>query len=270
MTENQVKRIFLFIDECGDPNFYGSGHRLLVGQPGYQSILVIGMISTENRKELRKKVAGFMESIKRDPLYNSIPSIKNTQGWYLHAKDDHPEVRAKFFEFIRSIEGFRTFIVIGRKKLDIFSKKHNNSPTEFYFDLLHHLLKDRLNKEGIEYQIYLSQRGKNNMQFFQKAIEKALERDNTRRKKPITVKFKCDIVLSNQYPELSIVDYLLWALQRYILKGEDRFFMALRDKYNLIIDLYDTEHYKGKEKENTNYYTTQNPFDVKKASNFDK
>ena len=136
--------------------------------------------------------------------------------------------------------------------------------------MLHHLLKDRLNKEGIEYQIYLSQRGKNNMQFFQKAIEKALERDNTRRKKPITVKFKCDIVLSNQYPELSIVDYLLWALQRYILKGEDRFFMALRDKYNLIIDLYDTEHYKGKEKENTNYYTTQNPFDVKKASNFDK
>ena len=74
------------------------------------------------------------------------------------------------------------------------------------------------------------------MQFFQKAIEKALELDNTRRKKAIVVKFKCDIVLSNQYPELSIVDYLLWALQRYILKGEDRFFMALRDKYNLIID----------------------------------
>ena len=79
-----------------------------------------------------------------------------------------------------------------------------------------------------------------------------------------------NIVLSNQYPELSIVDYLLWALQRYILKGEDRFFMALRDKYNLIIDLYDTEHYKGKEKGNTNYYTKQNPFDILKASIFDK
>jgi hypothetical protein len=48
MTEIRDKRIYMFIDECGDPNFYGSGRKLLVGQPGYQPLLIIGLISTEN------------------------------------------------------------------------------------------------------------------------------------------------------------------------------------------------------------------------------
>jgi hypothetical protein len=265
----QPTKVFIFIDECGDPNFYGSGRRLLVGQPGYQPLLIIGMISTENRKALRRTVLSFREKILGDPLYNSIPSIKNDKEWYLHAKDDHPEIRAKFFELIREIEGFKSFIVIGRKKIDLFNRKHNNSPTEFYFDLLKHLIKDRLNKEDVQYQVYLSQRGKPNMEFFQKAIEEALNRDNSRRTIPIKVNYKCDIVLSSQYPELSVIDYLLWALQRYIMRSESRFFNSIIDKYNLIIDLYDSEHYASKKNAHSNYYSRMNPFSLEKASNFE-
>jgi hypothetical protein len=66
---------------------------------------------------------------------------------------------------------------------------------------------------------------------------------------------------------MSVVDYLLWAVQRYITKGEGRFFKALLDKYALIIDLYDTENYK-KLGGNGNYYTASHPFDLEKASKF--
>jgi len=63
---------------------------------------------------------------------------------------------------------------------------------------------------------------------------------------------------------MSVVDYMIWALQRYITKGEGRFFKALQDKYSLIIDLYDFDNYE----EMKNYYWRGNPFELEKASEF--
>ena len=39
-------------------------------------------------------------------------------------------------------------------------------------------------------------------------------------------------------PELSIIDYMIWADQRKLLKGEARFYEALKDKYETIVTLY--------------------------------
>ena len=267
-SKEQIKKTYFYIDECGDPCFYGSKKKLLVGTVGFQPLLIIGMISGSNRKFLRKKVLEFQKSILDDPMYNTIPSLNKEKQWYLHAKDDHPEIRAKFFELLRGIKGFKAYVIIGRKNLEIFTKKHNSNETEFYFDLLMHLLKDRMHVENETYQIFLAQRDKNTMKKFVEAVERALERDNKRRKKPIKVNYKCDIVPGANCPEMSIVDYLLWALQRYIQKGEGRFFKALSNKYALIIDLYDKKSYK-KNGGHGNYYTVSNPFDLEKASAFE-
>lgn len=61
---------------------------------------------------------------------------------------------------------------------------------------------------------------------------------------------------------LSIVDYLLWAMQRYLLQGDKRFFKVLGKKYNQIIDLYDADGEKSK------YYDSTNRFDIEKAGEF--
>ncbi len=257
---------YLFIDESGDPNFYGARHKLLVGEPGYQPLLLVGMIETEDRKLLRKAILNFQNELEIDPLYKSLHSIK--PGWYLHAIEDHPDIRTKFIDFLRNIDGYRTFIVICRKDIIRFEKKHHNNPSEFYNDLLYHLIKDRLNKEDCFYQLFLAQRQKTKMDSFSSAVARAIERDNSRRKNPIEVKYQCDIVPSDQFPELSIVDYLLWALQRYIIKKEDRFYNALSDKYNLIIDLYDTGNYTTTGRGKNNYYNKANPFDLSKAGHF--
>lgn len=66
---------YCFIDECGDPAFYGKGKRLLVGTAGYQPLLIMGMIETDNRKALSKAVREFSESILQDVLFRSIPSV---------------------------------------------------------------------------------------------------------------------------------------------------------------------------------------------------
>ncbi len=258
---------YFFIDESGDPNFYGKRHKLLVGSEGYQPLLLIGMIETDNRKLLRRTVAEFQKNIENDPLFSPLHSIK--PGWYLHAIEDHPDIRTKFVEFIRTLEGFRCFIVIGRKDVLRFSRKHNNSPKEFYYDLLYHLLKDRLRNEEEYYRLFLAKRQKTKMDEFEEAVVKAIKRDNDRRKEPVTIHYKCDIVLSSEYPEMSIVDYLLWAIQRYIRTKEDRFYKALINKYNLVIDLYDKANYSAPGGHRTNYYSKDNPFDLSKATEFD-
>jgi hypothetical protein len=48
-----------------------------------------------------------------------------------------------------------------------------------------------------------------------------------------------EIVPGKEMPELSIVDYLIWAVQRNLIHGEGRYLDALKDKYESIISLYD-------------------------------
>jgi Protein of unknown function (DUF3800) len=234
-----IAKTYLFIDESGDPVFYGNRKKLLVGTEGFQSYLIIGMIETENRKALRKAVIDFMEGIKGDSLYNSIPSVATDKGWYVHARGDHPEIRAKFFELLRNLEGYKAHIVIAKKDLNIFNRKHNNNPTEFYFDVLHHLLNGRLHNSGCKYMLYLSQRGNNSLHKFQNAVEKALAaRDSS---SDGHIQYNLEIVPSNEMPELSIIDYLMWAVQRMLLTGESRYFDALKDKYETVLNLYSDE-----------------------------
>lgn len=230
---------YIFIDESGDPTFYGSGKKLLVGTEGFQPYLIIGMIETSNMKALRKAVLNFMETIKTDVMFNSIPSVATSKGWYVHARGDHPEIRLKFFEFLRKLEGFKVHIVIARKDLSIFNRKHNNNPSEFYFDVLRHLLSDKMTDNSIHYQLFLSQRGNNSMNRFEEAVIKALKIDENKTiDSESKINYSLEIVPSNDTPELSIIDYMIWAVQRKLLKGETRFFEALRNKYETVVELY--------------------------------
>jgi hypothetical protein len=236
LSMSEIIKRYLFIDESGDPVFYGNRKKLLVGTSGFQPYLIIGMIETGDRKSLRRSVVNFMDKIKADNLYNSIPSVIHEKGWYVHARGDHPEIRAKFFELLRNLEGYEAHVIIAKKNIDIFNRKHNNNPTEFYFDVLHHLLNGRLNNNIHHYNLYLSQRGNNTLHRFQNAVAKALQTDET--KSNSNMPCHLEIVPAIEMPEFSIIDYLIWALQRKVLQGESRFFNAVKDKFVTIVDLY--------------------------------
>ncbi|MFM9837277.1 MAG: DUF3800 domain-containing protein [Cyclobacteriaceae bacterium] len=231
---SKQQKHYFFIDESGDPDFYGNRKKLLIGTDGFQPYLIIGMIETANRKALRKAVVSFIEMIKTDNLYNTIPSVQR-EDWYIHARGDHPEIRAKFFELLRNLEGFKAHIVIAKKDLNIFTRKHNSNPVEFYFDVLHHLLNGKLSKSDCHYKLYLSQRGKNSLNNFQEAVDRALAASKTEKEK---VNYQLQIVPSKEMPELSIIDYMIWAVQRNLITGERRYFDALKSKYETILDLY--------------------------------
>jgi hypothetical protein len=56
-----------------------------------------------------------------------------------------------------------------------------------------------------------------------------------------SIKYNLEIVPSKDMPELSIIDYLMWAVQRSLLQGESRYFDALRNKYETVLNLYEEE-----------------------------
>lgn len=229
----QTTKHYHFIDESGNPEFYGAKKKLLIGHSGYQPYLIIGMMSCEDRKKIRQEVLAFCNNILSDPLYNTIPSIQKAgDTWLPHARNDHPEIRAKFFEFLRQLSGYRCSIVIGRKDIDIFTSKHNSRPEEFYFDLLHHLLKEKFKCESDHHHLYLAHRKSTNLSRFESAIHKATNMLET------NILITQDIVKSGEYPEMSVIDYILWAIQKKIIGNDKRFFEAIAGKVEFVLDLY--------------------------------
>lgn len=158
---------------------------------------------------------------------------------------------------LRRLKGFRFHAVIGRKIPEIFTRKHNGSATEFYFDLIHKLLALHPLTEDTTYHLFLSQRHSNTEQRFTHAFEKVLSAESKGGKIP----YKCTVVRSRDFPELSVVDYLLWALQRYILKDEKRYFAAMEHHYEQILDIYENDG-QGR------LYTLEDRFELEKASPF--
>jgi len=71
-----------------------------------------------------------------------------------------------------------------------------------------------------------------------------------------------------QEPVLQAVDYALWAVQRAFEKGEMRYFDFLRDKIELVWDIYDIEKMKEARRRGASiiYDRKKNPFDIKKVS----
>lgn len=248
---------YFFIDESGDSNFYARRKRPLWLEPTFEPILMLGMIVTRDRGRLRQQVLGFQNAILADPLFNSIHSV-GQMGWFLHASKDHSDVRLKFIEFLRGLDDIEAHIVIGRKLPEIFHAKHNSKASEFYFDLLNKMLAHYDFQSGCQYSLYLSQKQSSTLERFEEALKKAL---GSRSKFYDASMFNCRITPSRDYPELSVIDYFMWVLKRYITTGEKRFYTALEQQFKEINDVYDMEG-KGR------IYTPNDPFDLTKASPF--
>ncbi len=199
---------YIFIDESGSPQFYAKRSRPLWMAPDFVPIICLGMVSTGNRVQLRESVLAFQHRVLNDTLLNSIYSVAQP-GWHLHARSDHSDINLKMVEFLRQLEGFRFSAVIGRKIPEVFINKHNGNATEFYFDLIHKLLELDDLQPFCRYRLYLSQRHSNTVQRFAGAFEKAVKAKSL---EIGGMPYSCSVVRSGDFPELSVVDYMLWAL----------------------------------------------------------
>jgi len=253
------EKIHRFLDEAGDTTFFGKGRVPMLGQDGVSLSFGLGMVKfTAPVAEMREQVVGLCRSVESDDYLNRIPSVvKRIQagGFFFHAKDDSPEVRERLFKWIRDTD-CSLEMVVGRKIPGLFAKKHNGNESEFYADLLSHLLKNKL-KLGQRQVINIAERGKSTRnQVLELAMTKARERFG---KKQDTAEICSEVVFNVQNPRteplLCVPDYLAWTVQRVFERGEMRHYDFMRERISLVVDLYDSEKYAG----SRNYYTQKRP-----------
>jgi hypothetical protein len=201
-----------FLDEAGDTTFYGKG-----------------------------KVIRLQHAIVSDPYLIEVPSVqkkKNYNGYFVNAKDDVPEVRKMVFELIMSID-CKFDAVVGKKDYGVYEKKHNGNQAEFYADMLSHLLHNNMNgHERLVLNIAHRSRCTTHTNL-EKGLQKALV--IAKHKNPVVVA-QAETVFNIQFPTtepiINLADYFLWALQRKMERGENRYIDFLNSRVGNISTLY--------------------------------
>jgi len=257
--KSDLKPYHRFLDEAGDTTFYGKGKVDIVGTNGVSNCFILGMVKfKEPLGPLRNKVIELQRRVAIDRYYADVPSIQKKiqgKGFYFHATDDVPEVRKIFFEFIRLVDcSFEA--VVGRKIPALYERKHNGKEGEFYADLLSHLLKNKLEKEG-KIVLNIAERGNStknhNLELALKKAESRFLVNNSGKEVKARVVFNVQNHLTD--PLLNIADYFCWSVQRVFERGEIRYYNYLVDQISLVVDLYDQSNYAGCK----NYYRRNNP-----------
>lgn len=248
-----------FLDEAGDTTFFGEGRVSIIGQQGVSHAFYLGMVKFESDiPPIRQKIIELQNAGSQDAYFSKISSIARRvrgEGFYFHATDDPPEVRERLFRFIHSLD-CSLEMVVGRKIPSLFFNKHHDKESEFYADLLSHLLKNKL-QMGHKIVLNVAQKGistrSGNLQL---ALEKAVDRfAKTKDRSKIESRIVFNVQNHRTEPLLNIADYLCWTIQRVFEKGETRYYDFLREKVALVVDLYDSAKYQG----SRNFYTKANP-----------
>lgn len=253
MEKQPTYQYHYFLDEAGDPGFYGKGKKIIIGQEGVSVSFILGMIKfNADLKTISDKVIQLQQQVVNDAYFAKVGSInkkKNSHGFYFHGTDDIPEVRKLFYDFIRSLDcSFEA--IVGHKIPDLFIRKHNSNEKEFYADLLSHLLNDKL-ELGCRIVLNVAHRGTSTRsENLELGLQKAVNRFNKNKPgKDINTRVAFNVQDQTAEPLLNIADYFCWAVQRVFERGETRYYDYLREKIK-VIDLYDPEQA---------VYTSDNP-----------
>ncbi len=250
---------YFFVDESGDPTFYDSNGNLIVGKEGCSKTLILGFISTEDPHAIRTKLASLRNEIEKDPIFSGVPSMKKTLLTF-HAKDDLPEVRYKVFETLKALD-YSAQIIVGRKIEAQFRKRFKADENAFYDYLVSNLFEIVLHT-STQNKIYFSKRSnKDRQKPLMLAVQQGVRFFEEKWKAKVDVSISIQAQSPGGEPCLQVTDYILWAVHRAYTKGEMRFFDAIRDKVELVIDIFDTAKYP-----NSFYDKQKNPFDIKKTS----
>lgn len=229
-----------FLDEAGDMTFYGKGRVPILGEKGVSHCFILGMVKFHtDLKPIRTQLFDFQRSIPENLYYKGVPSVEKRVkkgGFYFHAKDDLPELRKEFFDFIKTLD-CSFYAVVARKNYGIFERKHHGKSNEMYADLLSHLLIEEFKTDQKLVLNIAELDSSTHTQNLEKAGEMARGIGQIKKVAFNAWKFKDD-------PLLSVSDYLCWAVQRVFETGETRFYNYMQDKIEIVWDIYDKKETK--------------------------
>jgi len=253
-----------FVDESGDTAFYANrSKRLIIGENGCSKTFILGFLRTRDPQDIRAKLAEVRLAISTSKYLQGIPSVKKSLVSF-HATDDCPEVRQLVFEAIEKMS-FSCQIVVARKLEGVFKKAHSGCEDRFYNDMVTRLFYGQLHRSKLNYIVFAQRGNKNRQHALRTAVETSVSKflacvQHGACAPRIIVKTGQPL----QEPVLQVIDYVNWAVQRAYEKSQMRYYDLLRERVELLRDVYDFK--RKKQKEDCAYDRKKNPFDIKITS----
>ena len=240
-----------YVDEAGDGVLFGQKGRNRLADSGASLFFMLGMVQCMNDEAAANALAKLRTDLLAAPLYRTIPSMQPAEqktARAFHAKDDHPEIRAKVFELLLTLD-FKFYAVVKdmRKVLryvesrNLMSARYRYDPNELYDLTVRMLFKQRLHQVD-RYTITFARRGSSDRT---EALQTELERTRQAFLEKHRMVHESTLEIRPAYPWeqpcLQIADYCLWALQRCYEKHEARFLHSLWPKVSFLHDVDDPE-----------------------------
>lgn len=257
-----------FVDEAGDLTLFDRRGRVIVGTPGVSHTFIVGVCELQNPDAVSESLEKLRQELLLDSWFQKVPSMSPGAGktaLAFHAKDDVQEVRREVFRLLPSF-GAKMIVGIRRKRTltDLAIKSWRTTgaklkPDPVYDGLVAKGFRGLLHRAE-ENRIVFARRGKADRNT---ALTIALleakaafnRRWGTDHDKPVVVSSG----VPSSYAGLQVADYLLWALQRMVERGEDRYFGLVAPCFRLIMDL-DDQRRKGYGE----WYKDRNPLTLEK------
>ena len=253
---------YFYVDEAGDPNFFGKGRKWIVGSEGCSRTFSVGFLRTSNPQILRERLSNLHASLAQDRYLQPIPSMRKTLLAF-HAKNDCPEVRKAVFECLDGVD-FSVQVVVARKLQSIFEMRHGSSQDAFYNDLTSHLFERQLHLAQQNTILFARRGDKTKQHALRASVEAGIAAFRNKYPNAGATTVSVETAFSSEEPLLQAVDYVLWTVQRAFETGEMRYFEYLSNKIELVWDIYDFRTFK---RTGTSMYTRRkNPFHIAKVS----
>lgn len=244
---------YFFVDEAGDLTLFGRRGKSLLGTEGVSNCFMVGVAAISEVEQVTADLERLRKELLADSYLNCVPSMQPGEGktaLFFHAKDDCPEVRERVFKLLRS-HPIKVQVGIRRKRelmeLSRFARTSGFriDVNQVYDDVVKTLFKRSLHRAERN-MIYFARRGKSDRQ---KALEAAIARARWNFQRDTGIQSDCPTCIIPAYPAeivgLQVVDYFLWALQRFCERGDERYFHYLRGSYRLIMDFDDKRNGKS-------------------------
>ena len=227
--------LHFFVDESGDPTFFNKRGRLIVGEEGCSSHLMLGLIRIKNDpSDIRSQIVSLHQEVINDPYFKQLPSFKHTRIAF-HANKDAPEVRYLVFRLISTLN-FRFVFVVSQKDGKFF-RERGGTPNSYYDYLVSRLFKGSLHRYERNH-ITIAKRGSRvRQQPLEAAIERARRWFDQGRNYSTNTDVRVTVQQPSGEPCLIVTDYIGWAIQRAYTTGDMKYYNVIADKLGLIMDL---------------------------------
>lgn len=179
------KNNFFYIDESGG---------ILNDSPSF----ILGCIRTDTPKTISDNISKLLQEFEDEIYYSLMIDQIKQQG--LHAVDNHPDVRARFFAIL-AVQNFRSFFTIINKSKSPFKELIDEKEEEMVYLLaLDKLLKGRFNNR-VDNNIFIFEE----LQFKDRSQQKVLEEYFAPYMQEGNVEYK---IVGKEEVNLAITDYM--------------------------------------------------------------